>query len=597
MTNIINSNLLFSMSVYDSDKFLVTPCSGLPAEVFNTLCDKLQGFPERTFDRSLGCWIVNSSPANITYLQNTFTEDQYEKDDDTKILFDYYKNIELFQKSRLSARLEYESGQTIPEIDFIPRTKSYNHQIVALHSIHRSPYFALLMGMGLGKTKIVIDEICWCAKNYTDGQSYKAIILAPKSIVYNWEAEFAKHCDPTISRKIVIGEREDKLLDQIVELLRSRAKIKILILNPQKLLNIINLSILLRVGPWDICVADESTWLKNPDAKVTKAALELRDMCLRRIIMTGTPNPNSVKDLWSQYQFLQSGALGFSRIDNFIENYCVLEGGFNRIVGTKNLDDLQKRMAVCSFVCKKEQVLPDLPPKTFTTHIISMGVKQREIYKQMKETLLAQIEALGPKVSASVVIVQLLRLAQITSGFVKFDDGTIKDISDGDGKIQDLEETIEQFEDHERFIIWARFRHDIVRISKLLEKLNINYSVINGDTPVQERQQICDNFNSEDHPIRVILATPSAAGLGLTMIGSKNRPCRYAYRYSYDFSLLNWEQAEDRCHRIGVHTPIEYITAVTEASIDEYIYKRLTQKKDQAEIVKDFSLIRNLLRS
>ena len=420
------------------------------------------------------------------------------------------------------------------------------------------------------------------------------LVVCPKTVIGTWIRELQKHATQPYYVKRLRGSIRG--VQDLLEGLQAPQTLKIWITNYDRIR--MNMEALTRMR-FDVLVADESTYIKSSRAKRTKAMLDLGETAKRRFILTGTPVGNTLLDLFSQFQFLSPGVLGFSSFTHFKYHYgrfVSTERGFEKLVGYQSIKELQTKMASCSFVVKKKDCL-DLPEKIFEARYVEMGPVQRNLYEQMVSIALADIEGrleANTTVQAQVVVVQLLRLAQICCGYMKCIDGTEREIPDGQGKIEALQDIIESVDPEEKLCVWARFRWDVKQMIKLLEKMKVSYACLTGKESETERERSITSFSS-DNGARVMIGEPSSGGMGVTLIGSEHRPCTTVVYYSNDFSMLKRVQSEDRSHRIGVKQPVTYIDIVCEDSVEERISKVLQAKKELSEAIKDYRAIRALL--
>jgi SNF2 family DNA or RNA helicase len=305
--------------------------------------------------------------------------------------------------------------------------------------------------------------------------------------------------------------------------------------------------------------------------------------------------------MWGQFHFLsQNGILGYDTYYGFKHHYKDIRkgyGGFDEDWGNRNLTELKQRAAKCSFVVRKQDCL-DLPPKTYTTRYVAMGEKQRELYDSMLLTFVASLDdSFTPAgtARATIILTKFLRLAQICSGFLQPEEGPAQSIDGPCPKLEALEEIVDSFEPHSRFIIWARFRYDIVQITRLLARKQIAYRTITGADSESARDATVKMFADDKAQVQAIVGNTQAGGMGLTLIGSPERPVLNAIYYNNGFSLLQRVQSEDRCHRIGTKHPVTYHDIVCEDSIDESIAESLQDKREISEMMKDMSGLRELL--
>lgn len=584
----IKEKEIFQLHTWDDKTFILRAEDNMDALTYTHFHSRIMGLPERRYSRQLEAWMIPITDKNIEYFLDTFDLDEYSVDELSFDIFQYQRKTKQLQDIKSRRRWKYTFEGIVPILKFDRfKTKPYNHQIAALDAVHGSEYFGLLMEMGTGKTKVLIDEINW-------SESQRVLIVCPKSVIGTWKRELQKHSKkPFFFRRL---RSHDLGVEDLLDGLHAKEKIKIWATNYERV--IANLDGLKRMG-FDILIADESTYIKEIRTKRTKAMIELAETCKRRFIMTGTPAGNNLLDLFAQFEFLQPGILGFSTFNAFKKYYgrfTITHGGFDKLIGYKGMEELKMRMANCSFVVKKKDCL-DLPEKIFEERYVEMGKVQRELYEQMLSIAIADIEgSLSPDstVQATVVIVQLLRLSQICCGYLRTISGDTKAIPDGNVKAEALKEIIEAIDPEEKICIWARFRWDIEQICNTLRKMKISYCCITGKESEKQRDYAIESFES-DIGCRVIVGEPGCGGMGVTLIGSPKRPCTNVIYYSNDFSMLKRAQSEDRSHRIGIKLPVTYIDIVCEDSIEERICTVLQKKKELNEMIKDFKNIKSFL--
>ena len=333
-------------------------------------------------------------------------------------------------------------------------------------------------------------------------------------------------------------------------------------------------------------ILDESPRIKNPTAKVTKAAIKLGRKAVSRRILTGTPITNGPFDAYSQVDFLDGGfwpSRHFGTYTAFKNHYGIYnveylsEGRrYNALVGYKNVDSLYDILKPISDRKTKETVL-DLPPKIYTKRYVEMTKEQTKLYNMIKEDAIAFLDN-GEMITAQIVIVQMLRLQQIANGFVVTEmDQKIKDIDGGNPRIDTLIETLEECAPQQT-IIWARFKHDIDLIAKRFDEEGITYVTYDGRTSDGDRAQAIDDFRSGK--ARVFLANPAAAGEGLTLTEAT-----VVIYYSHTFKLAERLQSEDRAHRIGQEKPVLYIDFVCSGTMDDKIVSALRKKLNIASLI------------
>jgi SNF2 family DNA or RNA helicase len=186
----------------------------------------------------------------------------------------------------------------------------------------------------------------------------------------------------------------------------------------------------------------------------------------------------------------------------------------------------------------------------------------------MKDNLVAEIE--GEIVTAQIILSKMLRLQQITSGFVKTEDGNIKIV--GTEKLDCLMNLLDGID--EKVVVWCRFDQEIEMIAEKLREVKRPFHILRGGVKTSDRQEMIDTFQSDKFKNDVFISNPQAGGAGITLTASK-----YAIYYSRSFNFGDAAQSEDRIHRIGQEQNVLYIDIVADKTIDTYINKALKNKE------------------
>lgn len=581
------SDTRFKVLVFDEKNFILK-LNDMTAEAYAETHARILGFPEKKYKFKLDAFLVPQTASNMKYLRQRFATWEYEIEQDAVEVMKVQDLTETQQELKSKRRWEYIFEDQVPALPIIDELKTvpFKQQVVGLDALHQSEFFGLLMEMGTGKTKICIDEICWTGKG-------KFLVVCPKSVQQSWVDEFETHAwKPYHLTKL---KRNFKGVEGLVKGLRADEDIKVWVINYEGVAGL--LDPLLRME-FDMVILDESTYIKNRKAKRTKAIQYLGSTATRRVILNGTPAPNNILDLYSQFEFLKPGVLGYTNYNQFRKYYAQFKkskGGFEKLVGYQNLEQLKMRMATCSFFVKKKQCL-DLPEKQFVTRKLDMTDKQEEMYQMMLEICLADLEGnMSPEgtVSASVIIVQLLRLSQIACGFLRTTDGNTRNIPGGNPKLEALRDILETTDG--KVIVWARFKQDVENIVSMIQlDLNEGCVCITGAENEQMRDQAKRSFNSDDGA-RVLVGNPATGGLGLTLLGGDNLRCTTVVYYSNDFSCYKRLQSEDRTHRIGLRNPVTYYDLVCQGTVEERILNVLQDKKELNEVIANYKELKGFL--
>ena len=321
------------------------------------------------------------------------------------------------------------------------KTKPYAHQITALEKSWNKEVFAYFMEMGTGKSKVLIDNISML---YDKGKINGALIIAPKGVYQNWyDTEIPVHMADHIEKDVVLWKAliNQKQQNELNKLFQSDEKLHVLVMNVEAFSTKKGLDFAAKFMSCHntLMAIDESTTIKNPDAKRTKNIVALGKYAKYRRILTGSPVTKSPLDLYKQCEFLDEYLLEYSSYYAFRTRYAIMKsanfGGrsVQIVVGYRNLGELSKKLEPFSYRCLKEDCL-DLPDYTYTKRVIQLSPEQKKLYQQMKVLALAELD--GKQMTTQSAMVQLMRLHQITCGHFTSDDGTIKEIQDPNSKVR-----------------------------------------------------------------------------------------------------------------------------------------------------------------
>lgn len=438
--------------------------------------------------------------------------------------------------------------------------------------------FGFLFEMGCGKT---LTAIATMGAMYNAKAIKKVLIVAPTSVVSVWPKEFDEYADFKYKVNVLLGTKQ-KRIAQLEEL--ERFPFEALLVAAINYESTWRDGIYDKIIAWqpDLVICDESQRIKTHDSQQSKAMHEIGDIAKYKLILSGTPVQNNIVDLFSQYRFMDPKVFG-TNFYAFRNKYCIM-GGFNnkQVLGIKQSmkSDLIKREYSQAYRVTKEECL-DLPEQMFETRVLAFDDKERKLYDQLKKSSIAELEN-GGQISAPTVLTKLLRLQQLTGGFL------IKDESDkpeqvSDVKIKALEDIIDDYvgETGKKLVIFARFRAELDLIEKLIKKKKLGYGMIYGDVKLEERGNIVKDFQTNPDT-KIFLAQIDTAGLGITLTAADT--CVY---YSLNFNYAAYSQSLARIHRIGQKNCCTYIHLVIEKTVDELILKALSKKEELAKNIVD----------
>ena len=476
------------------------------------------------------------------------------------------------------------AAEPAPLVPYPVRAKLFRHQVraanMALIQLSSKPSagFGLLFEMGCGKT---LTAVAIMGALYRQRKITRVLVVAPSSVCSVWPHDLAAFAAFPYEVRVLLGEKKQRLeaLHSLTDYPNTANRL---------LVAVINYEATHREGIFealdgyaaDLIVCDESQRIKNPRAAQSRAVQMLGDRAACRLILSGTPVQNSAIDLYSQYRFLDPGVFG-ANFYAFRNRYCQMGGyGGHEVVGYQHMDELTRKEHSIALRVTKAECL-DLPGQTFVRRYVQLEPSARRLYAQIARASCAELEN-GEHVTASIVLTKLLRLMQLTGGFVQADGGD-RPRSAGSAKLDALADILEDYvqEAGQKLVVFARFRPEIAAICQLLEQRGIRYGRIDGEVPMDQRGAIVETFQ-QDPGVKVFVAQIQTAGLGITLHAASA-----AVFYSLDFNYANYAQALARIHRIGQAQSVTYIHLLAEHTVDEQVLDALERKEDLARTIVD----------
>ncbi len=424
--------------------------------------------------------------------------------------------------------------------------------------------------MGLGKTLQVLTFLQQKLK--TD--KTPNLIIVPTTLLFNWEAEIKKFA-PKLKALYHYGPT--RATDT-----KSFKKYSLIFTTYGILLRDIEM---LKDFPFNYVILDESQAIKNPASRRFKAAGLLKTR--NRLALTGTPIENSTFDLYAQMNFVNPGF--FDSISGFKTNFSnpIDKEGNEGIAA-----ELQKMVNPFILRRTKEMVAKELPPKTEDIIYCEMDAAQRDVYdayrNEYRNRLLGNIQEKGLGKSKMMVLEALTRLRQICDSPLLLNNETIN-VSDS-VKIRELLRHINDKTAHHKILIFSQFVTMIGLIKTELDKYNIDYEYLDGQSSQKQRQQSVNRFQ-DDPELRVFLISLKAGGTGLNLTAAD-----YVYVVDPWWNPAVENQAIDRCYRIGQDKKVFAYRMICTNTVEEKILQLQQKKKKIAnDIVQtDENIMKNL---
>ena len=412
--------------------------------------------------------------------------------------------------------------------------------------------------MGLGKT---LQTICFISQFIHNNPASKNLIICPSSLIYNWQNEWQKFA-PGVTIEVYHGPHRDMacLSNGTQVVVSSYGTVRS---DVEKMQGI----------EFGIVVVDESHNIKNPSAQITRAVGLLQAQS--RVALSGTPVMNNTFDLYAQLNFVLPGMFGSREF--FKREYA---DAIDRNQDTEKVQALQKLTAPFILRRTKEQVATDLPPKTESILWCQMGVAQKELYEEVKESIASSIfldiKTQGLGKSKLNVLAGIQKLRQICCSPVLLKDAPMA-VSDSVKTDMLMEELGNNIGGH-KALVFSQFKGMLHTLADACGKKGIPYFHFDGDTPVEKRQEMVTAFQQEDSATKVFLISLKAGNAGLNLTAAD-----YVFLVDPWWNQAVENQAIDRTHRIGQKQHVFAYRMICKDTIEEKIIALQQRKKKIAE--------------
>jgi SNF2 family DNA or RNA helicase len=420
-----------------------------------------------------------------------------------------------------------------------------------------------------------LTAIAVAGRLYQLGKIKRILIIAPLSVLGVWQEEMQKYADYDYTLAVLNQSSTPKKVDVLRHLTGSVLQVAVVNYDSLRLMT----DSIISWNP-DLVICDEGHRLKNHASQQSKSATKISKSAKYCLLLTGTLISNHAEDVYGIYRTLNPAVFGnvgyYAWRAKYFDSYGY--GNFQFRLKKSMEEEFLRKVHSVAFRATKAQCL-SLPPTVEIVRNVELEGKTEKLYRQIVKESYAEIS--GGEITTANVLSKLLRLSQITGGFLtNDDDGNTESVSTA--KLNALEDILDDaMNENRKVVIIARFTPEIEAICKLLEKKKISYSRVDGK--VKDRATEVEKFQNNPD-ISAFVGQIQVAGLGLTLTASS-----LMILYSLDYSVANHSQTLARIHRSGQTQTCSYYYLIAKNTVDEKIFRSLKQKEDFSKrMIDDF---------
>ena len=471
----------------------------------------------------------------------------------------------------------------VPELCPELAAKLFAHQRVAVRWMLDSKMAFLGDDMGLGKTLSVLAT----AKALFDADEVDfLLVIAPTSLLRNWQRECSQWVSPLSMLRL-----PDTKAKRTVFLRKLTTYgpdwIDALVVNYEaaRLPDVAEALEQVCAERRTILCVDESQRTKNPQSKTFQALVRFAELAERRILLSGTPTPRDICDIWAQMRILDGGQRFGDNYFEWLAQVAELGNKWSEYAikrfKPKAVEHTISRVQEVLLRRSKEEVV-NLPEKLFSVRDVRLKGDQKKRYDSVCKELQVQLSTVSGETytrEIESILERFLRAVQIASN-----PRLVDETWEGQpAKFIELDDIVQEvvFEQRRKLVIWTNYRKNV-------EELVQRYSQhgcagFSGETSAELRSELIQKFQDKsDNSLSILVAIPAAGGVGITLTAAQ-----IAVYLDKTWNAEHWMQSVDRVHRIGQKGTVQ-ILSLHSGRVDDIVYKNLLGKElAQRELLSD----------
>jgi len=431
--------------------------------------------------------------------------------------------------------------------------KPFDHQVKTTNFLLKTPRALITSDPGTGKTRSVIDA-------YAQRKEGRMLVLAPLSILSASWGDDIKKFQPKLTYVVAYAKNREAAFKSKADIVITNHDAVKWIAKNEKLLQ----------GFDTICI-DEFTAFKNKDSQRSKAVLKLAAKFKYRIAMSGTPNSNTILDIWHPTLIVDDGERLGKRFYGFRSAVCTsrFNGFANEWVDKPNAQEIVAASIKDINIRYQLENCIDMPEQSVHTMCVQLTP---DIMKQYELLAADSVLYTGKEtINAINAGARVKKLLQLCTGAVYTEDGVACGIHS-----ERYELVMQLVSERKHSLVAFNWRHEREHLVRLAQEMGLEYGVIDGDTPANKRKDIVDRMQAGQ--LKVVFAHPQSAGHGLTLTTATT-----VIWASPTYNAEHYQQFNRRIYRAGQTQKTEIIHIAADNTWEPDVYTKLQTKLERMD--------------
>jgi len=431
--------------------------------------------------------------------------------------------------------------------------KPFDHQVKTTNFLLKTPRALITSDPGTGKTRSVIDA-------YAQRKEGRMLVLAPLSILSASWGDDIKKFQPKLTYIVAYAKNREVAFKSKADIVITNHDAVKWIAKNEKLLQ-----------EFDTICIDEFTAFKNKDSQRSKAVLKLAAKFKYRIAMSGTPNSNTILDIWHPTLIVDDGERLGKRFYGFRSAVCTsrFNGFANEWVDKPNAQEIVAASIKDINIRYQLEDCIDMPEQSVHTMCVQLTP---DIMKQYELLAADSVLYTGKEtINAINAGARVKKLLQLCTGAVYTEDGVACGIHS-----ERYELVMQLVSERKHSLVAFNWRHEREHLVRLAQEMGLEYGVIDGDTPANKRKDIVDRMQAGQ--LKVVFAHPQSAGHGLTLTTATT-----VIWASPTYNAEHYQQFNRRIYRAGQTQKTEIIHIAADNTWEPDVYTKLQTKLERMD--------------